>query len=88
EPLESPVINAMSPVQFNPVVKLWDVDRGQDVGDNVGTSEEFPIVCSTYRLCEHWQAGGMSVWLPWLAEAQPETFLEMSVELAEEKGIA
>ena len=88
EPLESPVTNALSSVQFNPVVKRWDVDSGQDVGDNIGTSDQFPIVCSTYRLCEHWQAGGMSVWLPWLAETQPETFVEMSLELAEEKGIA
>jgi formate dehydrogenase major subunit len=88
EPLESPVTNLLSSVDFNPVVKRWDVDAGQDVGDNVGTSDEFPIVCSTYRVCEHWQAGGMSVWLPWLAEAHPETFLEMSVELAAEKGIA
>jgi formate dehydrogenase major subunit len=30
----------------------------------------------------------MSVWLPWLAEAQPETFVEMSPELAAEKGIS
>jgi anaerobic selenocysteine-containing dehydrogenase len=88
EPLESPVANQLSSVQFNPVVKIWDTDRGEETGDNVGTSEDFPIVCSTYRVCEHWQAGGMSVWLPWLAEAQPEPFLEMSVELAQEKGIA
>ncbi len=88
EPLESPVTNPLSSVQFNPVVKRWDVDSGQDVGDNVGTSDQFPIVCSTYRLVEHWQAGGMSVWLPWLAEAQPEPFLEMSVELAQERGVS
>jgi len=88
EPLESPVENPLSSVQFNPVVKVWDTDSGQDVGDNVGASDQFPIVCSTYRLCEHWQAGGMSVWLPWLAEAMPEPFLEMSVELAREKGIS
>jgi formate dehydrogenase-N alpha subunit len=88
EPLESPVANLLSSVGFNPVVKQWDVDSGQDVGDNIGTSDQFPIVCSTYRLVEHWQAGGMSVWLPWLAEAQPEPFLEMSVELAQEKGVS
>jgi formate dehydrogenase major subunit len=78
----------LSSVQFNPVVKRWDVQSGEDVGDNVGTAEQFPIVCSTYRVCEHWQAGGMSVWLPWLAEAQPEPFLEMSVELGREKGVS
>jgi formate dehydrogenase-N alpha subunit len=88
EPLESPVGNMLSSLQFNPVVKVWDAGRGQEIGDNVGNSEQFPIVCSTYRVCEHWQAGGMSVWLPWLAEAQPEPFLEMSVELAREKGVA
>jgi formate dehydrogenase major subunit len=88
EPLESPVTNLLSSVQFNPVVKRWDVQSGEDVGDNVGTAEQFPIVCSTYRVCEHWQAGGMSVWLPWLVETQPEPFLEMSVELAREKGVS
>jgi formate dehydrogenase major subunit len=30
----------------------------------------------------------MSRWLPWLAELMPELFVEMSPELAEEKGIA
>jgi formate dehydrogenase major subunit len=88
EPLESPVENPLSSLQFSPVVKVWDAERGQDIGDNVGTPDLFPIVCSTYRVCEHWQAGGMSVWLPWLAETQPEPFLEMSVELAREKGIS
>jgi formate dehydrogenase major subunit len=29
----------------------------------------------------------MSRWLPWLAELQPELFVEISPELAEEKGI-
>src|SRR5260370_2432882 len=30
----------------------------------------------------------MSRWLPWLAELQPEMFVEISTELAKEKGIA
>jgi formate dehydrogenase major subunit len=29
----------------------------------------------------------MSRWLPWLAELQPEVFVEISPELAQEKGI-
>jgi formate dehydrogenase major subunit len=29
----------------------------------------------------------MTRWLPWLAEAMPEPFIEMSEELGEEKGI-
>jgi formate dehydrogenase-N alpha subunit len=87
EPLESPIQNPISSVQNNPAIKLWDTDRGQDIGDNVGTSDEFPIICSTYRLCEHWQTGPMSRNLPWLAECQPDMFLEIGEELAREKGI-
>ena len=30
----------------------------------------------------------MSRWVPWLAELQPELFIEISPELAREKGIA
>jgi len=44
-------------------------------------------VATTYRVVEHWQAGAMSRFLPWLAEAQPDMFLEISKELAQEKGI-
>ena len=42
---------------------------------------------TTYRLTEHYLSGAMSRWLPWLAELQPEVFVEISPELADEKGI-
>jgi formate dehydrogenase major subunit len=88
EPVESPTTNALYPSQEkNPAIKVWRTNEGQDVGDNWGTVDEFPIVATTYRVCEHWQAGGMSRWLEWLVETQPEMFVEMSVELAAEKGI-
>ncbi len=87
EPVEAPVQNLMSAQQNNPVIKLWDTARGEDIGDNLGTPDEFPIVCTTYRVCEHWQAGGMSRWVGWLAETQPEPFVELSKELAAERGI-
>jgi formate dehydrogenase major subunit len=87
EPLESPVKNPVSSQQNNPVIKVWDTDADQDVGDKVSTPEQFPIVCTTFRLTEHWQTGTMSRTLPWLAEAQPDMFVEMSKELAQEKGI-
>ena len=45
-------------------------------------------VITTYRLTEHYLSGAMSRWLPWLAELQPELFVEISPELAQEKGIA
>jgi formate dehydrogenase major subunit len=44
-------------------------------------------VLTTYRLTEHHLSGAMSRWLPWLAELQPELFVEISPELAQEKGI-
>jgi len=48
----------------------------------------FPYVLTTYRLTEHHTAGGMSRYLPWLAELQPTFFCELSPELAAELGIA
>jgi formate dehydrogenase-N alpha subunit len=87
EPIESPIKNPLSSVQNNPVVKVWQTDAGQVVGDNIGTSDQFPIVCTTYRVVEHWQAGGFSRTLGWLAELQPDMFVEISQELAAEKGI-
>ncbi|HCP61376.1 MAG TPA: formate dehydrogenase, partial [Actinobacteria bacterium] len=40
-----------------------------------------------YRLTEHHTAGGMSRWLSWLSELQPEMFCEVSPKLAEERGL-
>ncbi len=82
EPWESPVENAMSGTQNNPVFKLWNSEM-----DYKGTPDKYPIVCSTYRVVEHWQAGQLTRNLPWLVELQPEMFIEISEELAEEKGI-
>ena len=47
----------------------------------------FPYVLTTYRLTEHHTAGGMSRWLTWLSELQPEMFCEVSPELAAETGL-
>jgi formate dehydrogenase major subunit len=80
EPWESPVQNAMSNQQNDPAFKIWRPDEQ-------GTPDRFPIVCSTYRICEHWQGGQMTRNCPWLIEMQPEPFVEMSEELAAEKGI-
>jgi formate dehydrogenase major subunit len=50
-------------------------------------SEIFPYVWTTYRLTEHHTAGGMSRWVPYLSELQPEFFCEVSPELAAERGL-
>ncbi len=83
EPAESPVQNPLYAQQNSPVLKYWRRD------DNVlaGIDDDYPYIITTYRLTEHYLAGAMSRWNPWLAELMPELFIEMSPELAEEKGI-
>src|SRR5690625_7413653 len=50
-------------------------------------SRVYPYAFTTYRLTEHHTAGGMSRWLPYLAELQPEMFCEVSPALAAERGL-
>ncbi len=87
EPLESPLTkNPMGhATRINPAIKLWHEVRPEN--NKIGTPDEFPIVGTTYRVTEHWQAGAMTRNLPWLVELMPDVFVEMSVELAAEKGI-
>ncbi len=84
EPVESPVRNALYRQQASPVLKYWKRDDNvlAPVGD-----PRFPYVITTYRLTEHYLAGAMSRWNPWLTELMPELFVELSPELAAEKGI-
>jgi formate dehydrogenase major subunit len=82
EPWESPVDNLLSGTQNDPAFKIWGGPL-----DFKGTSSEFPYVCTTFRLVEHWQAGQMSRNLPWIVELQPEMFVEIGEELADELGI-
>ena len=42
---------------------------------------------TTYRLTEHHTAGGMSRSVPYLSELMPELFVEVSPELAVERGL-
>jgi formate dehydrogenase major subunit len=88
EPQESPVPNLLYGQQHNPVreiIKSKD-NRFQPSGAESGSSV-YPYVVTTYRLTEHHTAGGMSRFLPYLAELQPELFCEVSPELAAERGL-
>ncbi len=82
EPLESPVKNALSGVQVDPAVKIWDSEM-----DNIGGPDKFPIVATTYRMTEHFQTGIMTRNLPWLVELVPNMMVELGKSLAEKKGI-
>lgn len=81
EPFESPVPNVFNAeMRGNPVARVFEAD----VAD-LGTSDEFPYVGTSYRLTEHFHY--------WTKHnrvnsvLQPQFFVEISVQLAEEKGI-
>jgi len=80
EPWERPVDNLMSKQNSDPAFKIWRPEEQ-------GTPDRFPIVGTTYRVVEHWQGGQMTRNQPWLIELMPAPFIEMSEELAAEKGI-
>src|SRR5579885_1445610 len=85
EPWETPVDNLLYPQQpHSPAARALPLPDNpyHPLGD-----PRFPYVLTTYRLTEHHTAGGMSRWVPWLAELQPEGFVEISPELAAELGI-
>ena len=99
EPYESPVQNLVYKQHVNPVTKVYTVKDAQGVEVNPYATDadplkaaavdraKYPYVLTTYRLTEHHLSGAMSRWLPWLAELQPEMFVEISEELARELGI-
>jgi formate dehydrogenase-N alpha subunit len=81
ESWESPVSNPMSPQQNNPAIKSWETLAR-------GTAPDYPILAFTLRIVEHFDTGAITRHMPWLLEMVPEMFVEMSQELAAEKGIA
>ncbi len=82
EPVESPVKNPLHAAHSsNPAVKPFTTEF-----DVLGTSDEYPIVCTTYRLTEHfhyWTKNNT-----YNVQLQPEFFVEIPEELAREKQIA
>lgn len=84
EPLECPVTEHPFSKQLNSPVALM---FSEDAHKRTTCDPRFPFVCTSYRVTEHWQTGILTRWLPWLTEAQPQMFCEMSEELAELKGI-
>jgi formate dehydrogenase major subunit len=88
EPQESPVANALYPQQQNPSRVIFPrKDNLSAPSAGEPGADVYPYVFTTYRLTEHHTAGGMSRWLPYLSELQPEMFCEVSPELAAECGL-
>jgi formate dehydrogenase major subunit len=88
EPQESPVDNLLYRQQRNPVREVFEHEhnRYHPSGSEPG-AEVYPYVATTYRLTEHFTAGGMSRWSAHLSELQPAMFCEVSPELADERGL-
>ncbi len=81
EPFESPVANAINPeLRGNPAARIFEGDLAA-----LGSSDDFPLVATSYRLTEHFH-----FWTKHSAvnaAMQPEFFVEISEELAAERGI-
>lgn len=82
EPFESPVKNTFSSQEINPAVVIIEGEFNLK-----GDSKKYPIVGTTYRVSEHWQSGSMTRNQEWLSELSGHMYIEMSEELAKEKGI-
>jgi formate dehydrogenase major subunit len=88
EPQDSPVRNPLHRQQRNPAREVFEHEHNRyHPGPEEPGAGVYPYVVTTYRLTEHFTAGGMSRWTPYLAELQPEFFCEVSPELAAERGL-
>jgi formate dehydrogenase major subunit len=85
EPVESPVGNLFYPGQpDNPTTRYFEGPRNPLAHH---PTAEYPVVACTFRLTEHYLSGPMSRFNSWLNELQPEMFVELSPELAAERGV-
>jgi formate dehydrogenase major subunit len=81
EPFESPRVNLVAPkVRGNPAARVFKDDWAR-----FGNADEFPYAATTYRLTEHFHYWTKHAKIN--AILQPEFFVEMSEQLAAEKGI-
>jgi formate dehydrogenase major subunit len=84
EAVEAAIANPLHPkVTSNPASKKFSSDK-----DIYGKKEDFPIVCTTYRLTEHFHYWTQHQHKGTLNELQPGFFVELPEGLAKEKGIA
>ena len=82
EPFESPTSNALNGAEYSPCIQFADhhsVKRG--------SKEDYPLAITTYSVTEMWQTGGQTRACPALNEVRPEQFIEISKDLAAERGI-
>jgi formate dehydrogenase major subunit len=81
EPTESPVENPLHPQQStNPIVKRFKTDA-----DKYGTPKDYSVICTTYRLTEHYHYWTKNN--PMNVQLVPEPFIEIPAEMANDMGI-
>jgi formate dehydrogenase major subunit len=82
EPIESPIRNPLHPAQStNPVLQTFKTPL-----DKFGTPNEgFDVVCTTYRLTEHYHYWTKNN--PMNVQLVPEPFVEIPAELADQLGL-
>jgi formate dehydrogenase major subunit len=84
EAVEAPVDNPLHPkVTSNPTALKFASDK-----DVIGDKKDFPIVCTTYRLTEHFHYWTQHQHKGVLNELAPGFFVEIPQALADQKGIA
>jgi formate dehydrogenase major subunit len=82
EPFESPLVNPLHPTQSsNPIAKSYKTDQDK----YAKTGGEFNIICTTYRLTEHYHYWTKNN--PMNVQLVPEPFIEVPAELADRMGI-
>jgi len=84
EPIEGCFTNIMSAQQSNPMVRLW---KSKLAGLAQLSDPKFPLIATTFRVTEHWQAGAMTRNLACQTELLSEMFVEISPGLAKARGI-
>jgi formate dehydrogenase major subunit len=82
EPIESPILNPLHPNQSsNPIAKTYKTDMDK----YAKTGGEFNVICTTYRLTEHYHYWTKNN--PMNVQLVPEPFVEVPAELADRMGI-
>src|SRR5262249_39713800 len=84
EPIETLFRNPLYGQQTNPTRELYDVPLNVKAAPG---DPDYPIIGTTMRITEHYLSGPMSRFNSWLNELQPGMFIELSPELAKERGI-
>jgi len=81
EPFEGPISNPLHPEHTNNPV----VTGLKSADDKYGTVKDYPVVCTTFRLTEHYHYWTKNN--PMNVQLVPEPFVEIGAEMANDMGI-